>query len=218
MSIDHSAQILSRVYGQYRNSPKLIKWLQINGEIANELQQAIDAVIRSYDIDDAEGEQLDIIGRLVGIGREVVGDIEFPSVDFGDVSAEFGYEEAQFSGLNVAGDDQLSDEYYRILIRSKIVKNTSDATLDSIISGVEFILPNSGPIVIRDQEDMTFGIDILGSVSEIERKILSSIDIIPRPQGVKFNGYRVMSDVGGNVTEFGDTAAEFGDTAAEFGD
>jgi len=215
--INHVEQILSRVYGQYQNSPKLKSWLSINGEIGNELQSATDGVAASYDIDASEGKQLDIIGDIVGIGREVIGDIQFPPHEFGDESVEFGDPEAQFSSLDVASNEQLSDEYYRVLIKAKIVKNTSDATLDSIITGIEFILPNGAPITINDDEDMSFTIDIFGSVSPIERQILSSADVVPRPQGVQFSGYRVISDLSETVSEFGDTTAEFGDQTAEYG-
>ncbi len=214
--IYHVEQILSRVYGQYKNSNKLNLWLSINGEIANELQTAIDKVITSYDIDSNSGNQLDIIGKLVGIGREVIGDVQFPPEEFGDDTVEFGDESAQFSALSVAENDELSDEYYRVLIRAKIVKNNSDSTIDSIILGAEFILPNGSPIIVNDAEDMSFSIDIFGSVSEVERQILSSVDVVPRPQGVQFSGYRVMSDLS-PVSEFGDQTAEFGNTSAEFG-
>ena len=214
--INHAEQIRSRVYGQYRNSPKMIQWLLINGEIGNELQSVIDDVITSYDIDIAIGKQLDIIGRIVGVGREVIGDITFQTTMFGRASSQFGRQSSQFSPQDVAGNEPLSDEYYRVLIRAKIAKNNSDATIDSIIKGVEFILPNGAPIVLRDNEDMSFAIDIYGSVSAIERKILSSIDVVPRPQGVKFSGYRVMSDVPANRTYFGNQSAQFGNISTQF--
>lgn len=214
--IDHVTQILSRVYGQYSDAQKLKLWLSINGEIGNELQKAIDDVRLSYDIDTAEGAQLDIIGRIVDIGREVIGDINFSSTQFGNSKSQFGNKKSQFSPQDVAGNDQLSDEYYRVIIKAKIVKNNSDATIDQTIIGAQFIFPNGSPIVLRDGEDMSFAIDIYGSISAIERKILQSVDVIPRPQGVKFSGFRVMSDVPVNRTYFGNQAAQFGNTNSQF--
>lgn len=213
---DHVHQILSRVYGQYSNSQKLKLWLSINGEIGNELQDAIDDVRLSYDIDTAEGEQLDIIGRIVGIGREVIGDINFSSTQFGNTKSQFGNTKSQFAPQDVAGDELLSDAYYRVLIRAKIVKNNSDAAIDSTIIGISFIFPNGAPIVLRDNEDMSFAIDIHGSISAIERKILQSVDVVPRPHGVKFNGFRVMSDVPGNRIYFGKTPSQFGNVKSQF--
>lgn len=215
--IDHVKQILSRVYGQYKNSPKLKQWLSINGYIGNDLQSEIDSVTTSYDIDSNDGEQLNIIGRVVGIGREVIGDIKFDVSQFGDTAVQFGDPEIQFSAADVAGNEQLSDEYYRVLLRAKIVKNNSDATIDSIILGAEYILPNGKPIVLNDAEDMSFTIDIFGEVSDIERSILSSTDIIPRPQGVQFSGYRIMSELSASAVQYGDQTAQFGDETEQYG-
>lgn len=210
--INHVSQIESRVYGQYRNSPKLIEWLKINGVIANEIDAAADAIRLSYDIDGNSGAQLDIIGRVVGVDRGVIGTVDLPTYEFGDTSAEFGSDEIQFAPLDVASDDELSDEYYRVLLRAKIIQNTSDVTIDSIILGIEAILPNSSPIVLLDGEDMSFGIDILGAITDVERQILSTKDIIPKPQGVQFSGFTELT----NLSEFGDLTQEFGSETAQF--
>lgn len=181
--------MLSRVYAQYRNSPKFIEFLSAIPNIADEMQTAIDKVRLSYDIDGNDGAQLDIIGRVVGVSREFVGLIPLDVSEFGDVDAEFGDVDAEFSALDVAEDQALNDEYYRVVLKAKAARNNSFANYDSIIEAFTSTFPNSAPVTITDNEDMTFLINVGGTLNPIERNILLTKDIIPKPQGVRYLGF-----------------------------
>ncbi len=205
--------IPDRIYAQYRNKPNAVAWYAITPAIGAQLVTAADGVQRMYNIDTARGAQLDVIGRIVGQSREFVGQITLdPSwFDLTD-GVEFGDDNAVFSEITVDQDSEMSDELYRIAIRAKIIKNNSDATIESILYGMNFLLPNADVMRVTDGEDMSFSIEFYGEITALERYALLNADFVPRPQGVKFNGFLE----GWKLPEFGDDDVEFGDEHAEF--
>lgn len=174
--MDHVAQAEKRIYAQYRDKPKAVAWLTITAEIANQFEAAFEDICQSYDIDTANSEQLNIIGRLVDISR--------------------------FYG---ASSEALTDEIYRLILKSKIWKNNSDATIDSIIQGVAFIIGVDN-IRLIDNEDMTFSIEFFSSLTDLQRTAITEFDIIPRPQGVRFLGFEELT----NTARFGGAGDQFG--------
>ena len=205
-----------RIYGQYRDEtkPKVQAWYDITRELACPIWSNIDAVNLSYDIDSATTYELDVIGRIVGVSRSYELDITlYPSQFDGGTAAQFGGSSVQFGSTSVTDDQDVSNEIYRMLIRAKIAKNNSDATIESILESVSYIV--STPIMsLNDNEDMSFTISFSQPLSTIERLVLDNFDIIPRPQGVLFDGYieeTAITEFGGSFN-WGDSRAQFGYT------
>lgn len=192
--IDHKAQAQSRVYAQYRNKTKFMQWIAINGEIGNEIESAYQDISESYNIDNAGTAELDVLGRIVVIGRSFEAQIQLPAFLFG--SSQFGGS-AQFQTGAQRLIQDLSNDIYRLLIKAKIAKNTNDATLDGIIIALSEIVETSN-ITITDNEDMSFDI-VFDSLTEIEKTVLLTFDIIPKPQGVDAANFIDLS----KVTQFG---------------
>ncbi|MDD2054913.1 DUF2612 domain-containing protein [Pseudomonas putida] len=205
--------IPDRIYAQYRDKPKAVAWYAIARELGGSIEAAAEAVRKSYDIDAAVGEQLNVIGRIVVAPRSFVGSIPLSpglfDITDGD---EFGDDEAMFSALTIDQDGQLSDELYRLVIRSKIIKNNGDATIENILDGMNFLLPRADVLRVTDGEDMSFSIEFYGQITNLERFALLNAGLVPKPQTVRFNGFLE----GFNMVEFGDMDTEFGDEDAEF--
>ena len=81
-----------------------------------------------------------------------------------------------------------NDEVFRLLLRAKIAKNNSDATLDSIVTAVQFVT-GIQDVSVNDREDMTFTVEFADPLTEQQRNIFNDYDLIPRPQGVNFLGF-----------------------------
>lgn len=196
-----------RAYSQYRSKPKFIDWLAISRKLGGEIAAAAVAVRESYDIDKAEGEQLDVIGRIVVFPRDFIGQLAMETAEF-DLSdgAECGDTDAIFSEARVSDDAQMSDALYRLAIKAKIMKNVGDATIESIIQQMVFLV---GPTFLRinDTEDMKFSIEFSGDLTEIERWALFNANLVQKPQGVQFMGFLELT----NMAEFGNEDIEFGD-------
>ena len=191
--IDHKEQAQSRVYAQYRDKPKTFEWIGINGELGNEIETVYQNILSSYDIDNANTDELNILGRIVVISRSFESSVSIESFLFG--AAQFGA--AQFRVGQGTTDQSLNNDIYRLLIKSKIAKNTNDATLDGIINAIDFIIETTN-IQIDDPEDMSFSL-IFDTLTQLEKLVLSTFDIAPKPQGVRFTGYTDLSA----VTQFG---------------
>lgn len=205
--------IPDRIYAQYQNKPKAMDWYAIARKLGGSIEAAAQAVRKSYDIESSEGEQLNVIGRIVVAPRSFVGAIPMDPGLFALTDGdEFGDEDAVFSALTIDQDGELSDELYRLVIKAKIIKNNGDATIENILDGMNFLLPNADVLRVTDGEDMSFSIEFYGQITNLERFALLNAGLVPKPQAVRFNGFLE----GYEMVEFGDVDAEFGDDDAEF--
>lgn len=205
----------SRIYAQYRNKPKAVQWYNITLSLAASLGDVAQAVRLMYDIDYASGNQLDIIGAIVVIPRNFTGYVSLNPTMFASAAnnpGEFGDASAMFSETSIDADAQMSDELYRLAIKSKILKNNSFTTIEDILYGMNFLLPNAQTLRVSDGEDMSFSVEFYGKITDLQRWALLNQNFVPKPQGVKFNGFLEAYD----YSQFGDVTAEFGDTTAEF--
>lgn len=208
MSLD---LVPDRIYSQYRDKPKLVRWMKIVRQLGEPINDVAEKIALSYDIDTANGELLNIIGRIVGVNRDFINKIEMETFQFGDDTVQCGDAEKVFSSASVASDSQMSDGLFRLLIKAKILKNNRDATIEDIIEqmvllvGVDFLRVNN-------PENMTFSIEFAGNMSPLQRYALFNESIIQIPQGVLFNGFFELTE----MTEFGDDEKQFGDINAQF--
>ena len=188
---DHAAQAQSRIYNQYHDKQKTVEWMRIHGTLCNELEGNYCDVAESYDIDSATTYELDVLGRIVVIGREFEAQVPFNPDQFGGspsgIEVQFGGD-FQFEPTAGKSGDALNNEIYRLLIRAKIAKNNSDATIDSIILALGEIVKSSTAKLV-DHEDMSFTVEFTGPLTEVEKLVLTEFDIAPRPQGVKLRGF-----------------------------
>lgn len=166
---DYTEKLKSRIYLQYKNSPKLIKWLLILPEIAkSNIVEQLEKIRNILDIDNAEGEQLNICGRIAGLHKRPV--IKLPPD---------------------CVEREVDDDIFRILIKAKIFKNNSIATIDDIKDAADYLLGID--INVLDGQDMTMRLVWEDdSVSVAVQKLVDNYDLIPRPQGVGMKKHRVV--------------------------
>lgn len=203
----------NRIYAQYADKPKAVAWYNITPAMAKPLFDTFDAVRISYDIDTAVGAQLDVIGRIVVIDRGFESFVVFdPDCRFGagNKASRFGGLSARFNNRGATLSQEISDAMFRVLIRAKIAKNNSDATLDGVVDALSYIT-SSSPIRVVDNEDMTMSVSFGTTLNEIERFVFNTFDVVPRPQGVRFLGYTEEP----SVTRFG-SGNRFGDPQSRF--
>jgi hypothetical protein len=183
----------NRIYAEYRTKPKTVQWYNITQSIGDDnLKQAFADIATSYDIDSNSGEQLDVIGRVVVQDRNVNFTIDPGGVQFGDGDAEFGDLDAEFSSIALSGAVTLTDIEYRLFLKSKIQRNNTSATIDEIITAVNTLLSNATVTKLNDNEDMTFDLEITGTLSGTEESLLKSDGFVPTPQGVSYAGFAIV--------------------------
>ena len=176
-----------RNYAQYAGKPKLEKWLNIVPTQSLQLIDTAERVRKSYDIDNATSYELDIIGRIVVQPRNFESYITVESLYLGSTAANLGSMGAQLKSPTSKISDTVSDDIYRILIKAKIAKNTSDGTLESVLASVNLI--TGVEISSITEGDMTFGINFSEGIGVLARFLIQNFDVIPKPQGVRFLGF-----------------------------
>ncbi|ABS47936.1 MULTISPECIES: DUF2612 domain-containing protein [Yersinia pseudotuberculosis complex] len=190
---NHHKKALSRIYLQYKNAPKLVEWLGILPAISqSSLEEQITKINNLLDIDNGEGAQLDICGRIVGFTERPLIRNDYLSVfAYNGTGGAQPYNVASYKAPHEQiGKVPVSDYLYRVLIKAKIQKNNSNATLDEIKTAADYILDVSSAVI--DGQDMT--IKTIWVDKPIPANILVIVhlfDLIPRPQGVNAGQIRL---------------------------
>ena len=157
---------------EYRHSPKLISWLLWLLNEGTSYTNFIQMFVKAFDLDVAVGDQLDTIGRLVGVKRL----LEF---------------------IPSGGESPLlDDETYRFLIKATIIKNTWKGRLEDLYSAWRVLYPESKLFQIQDLQDMTFNVIIAGDFSSLQKELISKGYIIPKPEGVRINLMTITDTTG----------------------
>lgn len=157
---------------EYRHSPKLNNWLLWLLNEGTTYTTFIKTFVDAFDLDSAEGQQLDIIGRLVGVKR---------LLDFVPAGGE---------------SPLLEDSTYRMLIKATIIKNTWKGKLEDLYSAWRTVFPETKLFQVQDLQDMTFNVVIAGAFTSLERELITNGYIIPKPEGVRINLLTITDTTG----------------------
>lgn len=153
---------LNMIPSANRDKPKFIADLSIDLKIFDILFTLSGKIDSIYKIDNAFGSWLDVIGEIVGASRVV------------SISETEAY--------------TLSDEDYKIYIKSKIAKNSWNGQIDSL-QDLWFELFGKR-IGIVDNQDMSIGIYLIGEYSDNMIRLIKAHKIVPKPVGVLVHYYR----------------------------
>ncbi|MFU9135778.1 DUF2612 domain-containing protein [Erwinia tasmaniensis] len=135
-------------------------------------------LITAFDIDDAIGSQLDILGEWIGRTRIVAKPIA--GIYFSWDTEVVGYDQGVWQGPYDpdAGFTRLSDDVYRSILKAKIAINSWDGTNDSLPSILDAALVGTGlSMQIVDNQDMTVSIGVFPdtTISEVSLELLAAI-------------------------------------------
>lgn len=123
-------------------APNYISWLTAWLQLYIDTQTALNDLVTQFDINLAVGDQLDIIGELLGLSR---------LVNFqpgGGLSAE------------------MTDDQYRLVLQSKIILNQWDGTKAQIYEFWQTFFPQY-PVIITDNQDMSMSVAVVGMPNDL---------------------------------------------------
>ena len=148
------------------------------------------------DVDYAEGEQLDLIGKIVGLPRIVQGfTFGIPYYSYDDEAnpmhspegkgfSDIGHKvQAIFKDYEDSRKTiyEMSDGSYRAMIKLKILSNNSRGTLQEIDEGLYRIFGTN--VTIVDNMDMTATITVQRN-TELNGRLADFLHLFTRPLGV----------------------------------
>lgn len=182
-------EYLNLVTSQYRQQPNFINTLTANLSILTRLQDLLNETnTTAFDIETAVGDQLDVIGKWVGLSRQIP--IPIPGVYFSwDGTDPFvGWDFGSWQPLNSPTEiTTLPDDVYRTFIKAKIAANRWDGTTtgayeiwDQVFSDIT--------ILIQDNQNMTYDLALIGEVIDSLTLALLENGFLPlKPEGVRIN-------------------------------
>jgi hypothetical protein len=165
---------------QYWEKPKAAAEIELQATTWKKVYEFLQSFETEFDLDEAYGDRLDIIGRIVGISRIL------PT------------------------DTLLDDDDYRFFIRAKIARNTGSPYLvdeqgESIQSVIQFLF-DGGAFVI-DNKNMTLTLYVSPDYDVSKLSVIAELGLLPKPQGVRYNFVQIVV---GDFFGFADNPEAFG--------
>lgn len=149
---------LDLVTSEHRTKENFIAWLTAALEKTEDAANATSATLEAFDLDNAVGAQLDIIGTVIGRTRYLNFD-------------------------PVQGTPKLDDNTYRLILKAKILQNQWGGTIPEIQAIWQTVFPQYG-LIIQDNQDMTMKATVVGTSSALENNLIHNNYIVPKPAGV----------------------------------
>ncbi|HFD8837367.1 TPA: DUF2612 domain-containing protein [Salmonella enterica] len=162
----------------HATKPKFVEHIDLVTRPLAETSAAINGLINAFDIDHATGIQLDILGQWIGLSRVVNQPIS--GVYFSWDTDGLGYDQGVWQGPYDpdSGYTSLSDETYRIVLKTKIAINNWDGRNDSLPPILDAALDGSGlKMQIVDNQDMTIDIWVFPEtdISSVSLELIAAI-------------------------------------------
>lgn len=186
---------LNLITSEHQKQPNFVATVSFSVAIPVQVQQLLDSMIPLFDLGTPPvGDQLDIIGKWVGVSRDIP--IPIAGVFFTwDDTAATGWEFGSWQPLNQQTDiTSLPDDVYLTLIRARIAANNWDGTTEGAYAIWAIVFPNLN-LLIQDNEDMSFMIAISGMpIDSLTQALLVQGDLPLKPEGIRISEYVVSVD------------------------
>ena len=146
---DYLGQAKELTTTQFKERDVFNRYLQLLIQGRVELQLVMKDLIQKRSLDFAEGEQLDVIGRILGQPRQLFDSVIVRYFGFQGATGASPYKEVAdtertfgpWKGVkdSLLGIRELTDGEYRRLLRLTILKNTTQANITSFNDGVRLL-------------------------------------------------------------------------------
>ena len=197
MSFD--SEYVNLLIKQYWEKPKAAAEIEMMAGTWRKTFEWIDSFSDEFDLNNATGDRLDIIGRIVGIGRNIPYSIPKIAFGFDENPNSRGFDDlfsplddrAPFQDLFESESTELvlDDNAYRQFIRAKIAKNT----FGPYLSGNDFLSIQDAVInifgglaYVTDNYDMTLTLHVSAVFNSTTLDAILKMSLIPKPQGVRY--------------------------------
>jgi len=186
---------------QYWEKPKAYAEISARAAHWETIRDLIEQFGIEFDLDQATGDRLDIIGAIIGLSRFVPDIVPLSKLYFGfaDNPNARGFDDRFAVVTDIAPfkdkfepsytDLELSDADYRFFIRAKIAKNTGSAYMVSDVNTAIQAVVNSvfeGSAYVVDRQDMTLALYIAPTFATDRLLAIVQLDLLPKPQGVRY--------------------------------
>lgn len=195
---------LSIITSEHSDKPKYTSMVGQTAQPFADLTALYDSIPLLYDVDVAVGAQLDTVGLWVGVTRQLTAPLA--GVYFAFDTADVGFDQGVWMGPYdpATGLVSLPDDYYRMLIKIRILNNHWDGSKDQATTLVNAIFNVLGyQFFIKDHADLTMDMGLIGpgSPSAIVKALLTGGKFDVKPDVVHISNY-IYQTVSGPMFAF----------------
>lgn len=162
----------------HSQKPHFVDHIDLITRPLSDTGNAMTAFITEFDIDEAIGVQLDILGKWIGRTRVVSQPIS--GIYFSFDTDSLGFDQGIWQGPYDpdAGFTNLSDDVYRIVLKAKIAINHWNGTNETLPEILDTALAGSGlTMQIVDNQDMTISVWVFPEtdISDVSLELIAAI-------------------------------------------
>lgn len=179
-----SDQYVALLTSEHRSKPNFRAVVALTTGAFGDTAAALASLVAAFDLDQAQGAQLDAIGLWVGVSRAVRQQITGLYFTLDD-TATTGFDRGIWQGPYdpSTGIVRLDDATFRTLIRAKIAANYWDGTIGGMEAFWEYVF-GPGVVTVTDNQDMTIVL------------LYDALQMTPLMQNLFTNGYFGMVPAG----------------------
>jgi hypothetical protein len=185
---DYSLYITS----QYQSSTRLLAWMKSLESTIVEVVTVADSIRLAFDIDSAVGPQLDTLGVIIGLPRDI--EVSIPNLFFswydGHAPTDvLGWGMGSWRSLQEETHEmtKLPDDAYRQVLKFKILQNSWNGTADGLYRAWEEVfVPDNITLRVQDNQDMSVSFFVTGQLIPATVQYILLGNYIPlKPAGVQ---------------------------------
>ena len=185
--------VWATIISQYANSPRLTAMIESFNAAMDQTENIDNLYDMIWNVMTAQGNGLDIWGRIVGVGRALSfpGTIAYLGMEESSSWTGFG-QGILFSGGGTNTNFQLSDSDFRRLILAKAAGNVSDGSIPSLNAILLYLFPLRGNCFVVDNQNMTATLTFQFTLNPIELAIIQQSGVLPYPCAVAINVIQLL--------------------------
>lgn len=187
-----------RITSQFQNNPKYMATVAFDVAFYVHMQELFDSMERSGGIFDLStppvGDQLDIIGKWVGVSRTIAEPITGVYFSWDDTAGD-GWDSGVWQPNNEPANlVTLPDDVYLTVIRAKIAANSWDGTTEGAYKVWNVLFPLLKLLII-DLQNMSYIVALVGAPIDALTQALLTQGYLPlKPEGIRIADYIVSVD------------------------
>lgn len=187
------------ITSEHQDKSNYIATIQSSCQPATDLLSLYEIIPQLYDLDKAIGVQLDVVGQWAGLTRQLTQAID--NVYFTLDSTVIGFDSGVWIGPYdpVTGLVTLPDDFYRLLIKMKVLNNYWDGSIETAYSLSSVLFSPLGyEFFIEDNGDLTMNLGLVtpGTAIPLVVSLFTSGKFNLKPIGVHINAYITQSQPG----------------------
>lgn len=146
----------------HAGKPKFVDHVDLSTRPLIDVSTATSGLVAAFDVDTAVGNQLDILGKWIGIDRTVAAPISGVFLEWD--KERVGWDQGVWLGPYQSTDEltYLSDDVYRIVLKARIGINNWNGQNGTLPDILETALAGAGiKMIILDNQDMSISVLIV---------------------------------------------------------